>query len=366
MLRNSKIIYSLPHGVHFCKHLRRTASNGEVHPLFDNLIAGNRAALARAITLSESTLERHKQEAAHLMSTVLKYNMQNRSLRIGISGPPGAGKSTFIEALGLHVTKLGNKLAVLAVDPSSTRSGGSLLADKTRMQQLTAEKSAYIRPSPNRGHLGGVARATNAAIQLCEAGGYNVIIVETVGAGQSEIAVANMTDLFVLLVPPGSGDELQGIKKGIVEVADMILVTKADGNLKTAARLVKTEYSRALRLLRNHDDTSWKPFVLTVSSITGKGISDAWSDMLDFQHEMISRGNFQDRRKKQRVTWLWDHVQDELMEHLRKDTLHAEFQNKLEADVRNGIILPSTAAQELLNLFLKQNIGNHDTTPNLG
>lgn len=353
MLRNPKIIYSWPYGQHFCKHLRRNASFGEVHPLFESLITGNRAALARAITLSESTLERHKQESAHLMSSVLKHNLQNRSLRIGISGPPGAGKSTFIEAIGLHITELNNKLAVLAVDPSSTRSGGSLLADKTRMQQLSVDKLAYIRPSPNRGHLGGVARATNAAIQLCEAGGYNVIIVETVGAGQSEIAVANMTDLFVLLVPPGSGDELQGIKKGIVEVADMILVTKADGNLKTAARLVKTEYSRALRLLRNHDDTSWKPFVQTVSSISGKGISDAWSDMLEFHQEMISTGKYQDRRKKQRVTWLWDHVQDELLEHLRKDTLNAKFQEKLEADVRNGVILPSTAAQKLLNLFLK-------------
>ena len=353
----SKINIIYPNGLHLCKLCQRNINNfnGQLHPLFEPLISGNRAALARAITLSESTLNKDKIEAANLMSAVLEHNLQNRSLRIGISGPPGAGKSTFIEALGTQITKLNNKLAVLAVDPSSTLSGGSLLADKTRMQQLSADRSAYIRPSPNRGHLGGVARSTNAAIQLCEAGGYNVTIVETVGAGQSEIAVANMTDLFVLLIPPGSGDELQGIKKGIVEVADMIIVTKADGNLKTAARLVKTEYSRALRLLRNHDDTSWKPFVLTVSSVSGEGISDAWDEMLDYQQEMISTGKYYDRRRRQRVSWFWDHVQDELMENFKKDTSIKGLQNKLEADVRNGIIMPSTAAQHLLSLFMKYN-----------
>ena len=345
---NTKIVYS--HGL--CKFCKRYVSNGQVHPLFNPLISKNRAALARAITLSESSLDKHKIEAANLMSSVLKHNLQNTSLRIGISGPPGAGKSTFIEALGLHLAELNNKLAVLAVDPSSTRSGGSLLADKTRMQHLSVHKSAFIRPSPNRGHLGGVARATNNAIQLCEAAGYNIIIVETVGAGQSEIAVANMTDLFVLLIPPGSGDELQGIKKGIVEVADMIIVTKADGNLKTAARLVKTEYSRALRLLRNHDDTSWKPFVLTVSALNGEGISDAWDEMLEFQKEMISTGKYHDRRRRQRVSWLWDHVQYELMDHFKRDNSITEFQKKLEEDVRDGVMMPSTAAQQLLSEFL--------------
>lgn len=323
------------------------------HSLFQPLIAGQRYALAKAITLTESTLDKHKSEANRLMSSVLRHNTSNKTLRIGISGPPGTGKSTFIEELGLYIAGKGNKVAVLAVDPSSSKSGGSLLADKTRMQHLTVHPSAYIRPSPSRGHLGGVARATNDAIQLCEAGGYNVVIVETVGAGQSEIAVSNMTDLFILLIPPGSGDELQGIKKGIVEVADLIIVTKADGNLKVAARLIKTEYSRALRLLRNNNDNKWKPFVLTVSSLTGEGISEAWDDILQFQKVIQESGEYHRKREKQRVSWLWDYVQLELLELFKQDPSLRDLKRTLEEEVRTGNIMPSVAADILLKQFVK-------------
>ena len=324
------------------------------HPLFKPLIERNRSVLARAITLTESTLEPHKENASSLMSDVLKHNASLNTLRIGISGPPGAGKSTFIETFGLHLADMGNRVAVLAVDPSSSLSGGSLLADKTRMQHLSVHKSAFIRPSPSRGHLGGVARATNDAIQLCEAGGYNVVIVETVGAGQSEIAVANMTDIFVLLVPPGSGDELQGIKKGIVEVADMILVTKADGNLKTSARMVKTEYSRAMRLLRSDHANAWKPFVTMISSVTGEGINESWEDIKEFKEAMLESGQFQQRRQRQRISWLWDYVQEELLDLLRSDKSVCQLSKELEGKVREGSVTSSFAAHSILKEFLKR------------
>eukprot|EP00116_Pleurobrachia_bachei_P006053 sb/3466315/ len=332
----------------------RHLTTAAIHPLYQPLITGDRSALARAITLTESTLERHKVEATNLMSSVLSYNQQDPvgSIRIGISGPPGAGKSTFIEGFGLHLADKGHKVAVLAVDPSSSLSGGSLLADKTRMQGLSAHRSAFIRPSPSRGHLGGVARATNDAIQLCEAGGYDVILVETVGAGQSETAVANMTDLFTLLIPPGSGDELQGIKKGIVEVADMVVVTKADGNLKTAARLAKTEYSRALRLLRSHGGDSWNPFVMTVSALTGEGLGDVWDEMCIYKTEMIEKGMFSKRREGQRLTWMWNHLQDDLLDALKEDPSVRVKMKSLERDVRSGVIMPGTAAKLILTAFL--------------
>lgn len=332
----------------------RSKSTTTTLPLFQQLISHSRAALAKSITLSESTLDKHKSEAGDLMSLVLKHNQKKKTLRIGISGPPGAGKSTFIEALGLHITKLEHKLAVLAVDPSSVKSGGSLLADKTRMQKLSANRSAFIRPSPSRGHLGGVARTTNNAIQLCEAGGYHVILVETVGAGQSEIAVANMTDIFILLIPPGSGDELQGIKKGIVEVANIVVVTKADGDLKTAARLIKTEYSRALRLIRREECKGWKPFVSTVSSVTGEGIAELWDDIQDCYQNMLKSGIYTTQREYQRTTWMWDHIQEDLITILKTDSSIKNRVKELEASVRLAKVTPNLAAEHLLDIFLKK------------
>ena len=322
-----------------------------VSEIYEGLSRGNRASLAKAITLTESTLPRHKTEAAELMLKVVSKKF-NKSLRIGLSGPPGAGKSTFIETFGLHIIEQGEKVAVLAVDPSSMRTGGSLLADKTRMPLLTANPNAYIRPSPSRGELGGVARTTNDAILLCESAGYSLILVETVGAGQNEFAVANMVDLFVLLLPPGGGDELQGIKKGIVEVADMILITKADGNLQVPARLSKVEYSRALRLLRNHE-SPWAPFVMTISALTGENISEAWSEMQNYHSTMIECGLFLTRRREQQVSWLWSHVTSELINNFKSNPKVKELQLELENSVRSGEMSSNIAADKLLDVFLK-------------
>ncbi|XP_063192794.1 methylmalonic aciduria type A protein, mitochondrial isoform X4 [Chroicocephalus ridibundus] len=268
-----------------------------IDKLYNGLIQGHRACLAEAITLVESTQSRKKKIAQVLLQKVLSYHREQEKLnqgkplafRVGLSGPPGAGKSTFIECFGKMLTERKYKVSVLAVDPSSSTSGGSLLGDKTRMTELSRDMNAYIRPSPTRGTLGGVTRTTNEAILLCEGGGYDVVLVETVGVGQSEFAVADMVDMFILLLPPAGGDELQGIKRGIIEMADLVAINKADGDLVVPARRIQAEYVSAMKLLRKRSKV-WRPKVMRISAKTGEGISDMWDKMTEFRDLMLTSG----------------------------------------------------------------------------
>ncbi|MDL2343752.1 methylmalonyl Co-A mutase-associated GTPase MeaB [Deinococcus sp. MIMF12] len=268
------------------------------HPLASPLLAGDRRALARAITLTESTRPDHEAEAQALLSELLPHT--GRSIRVGLTGVPGVGKSTLIEALGLHLADGGHRVAVLAVDPSSARTGGSIMGDKTRMPRLTVHPGAYIRPSPSRGTLGGVARRTREAILLCEAAGYDVVLVETVGVGQSETQVAAMTDLFVLLTLPNAGDELQGIKRGIMELADLCVVNKADTDPKAATR-AQTELTAALRLLTPRG-APWRPRALQASAVTGAGIPELWAAVGAYREAV----DIAARRREQTGAWFDD------------------------------------------------------------
>ncbi|MCE9499021.1 MAG: methylmalonyl Co-A mutase-associated GTPase MeaB [Leptospira sp.] len=286
--------------------------------LSEKLLAGDNRALAKAITLTESSRPEDRELAKNLLSVIEK--TKRETIRIGISGAPGAGKSTFIEAFGLYIISLGNRVAVLAVDPSSPVTGGSILGDKTRMPGLAQNKNAFIRPSPSGGTLGGVARRTRESIRLCEAAGYNVILVETVGVGQSEVAVSEMTDLFLLLLIAGAGDELQGIKKGIMELSDIILVNKADGKNKLNAENARSEFKNALSFVQPKYDF-WSAPVNTVSAINGEGIKESWDLVLDFikkANDLISK-----KREIQNEKWLWQHIEEEILDKLniakRKD-----------------------------------------------
>jgi LAO/AO transport system kinase len=310
-----------------------------------NLMKGDRAALAQAITLIESTREDHQKDAQELLSTVLPET--GKSLRIGITGVPGVGKSTFIETFGLHAIAQGHKVAVLAVDPSSSKSGGSILGDKTRMGALAQHDSAFIRPSPTAGSLGGVARRTREAILLCEAAGYDIIIMETVGVGQSETEVADMVDMFVLLLLPGSGDELQGIKKGIVELADLIVVNKADGDLEVQAKRVRSDYSAALKLL-HPAHANWQPRAVTCSALTGKGIPELWQTVEEFAAAMRQDNQLEKHRAVQSLAWMWKELREGLIDRFLarkniKDTIHV-----FEKQVLSGSVSPAQAAQKIL------------------
>ncbi len=270
----------------------------------------DRTALARAITLIESTRDDHQKEAQALLTSLLPNT--GKGIRIGITGAPGVGKSTFIEAFGLHVIEKGHKVAVLAIDPSSAITGGSILGDKTRMAKLAQDENAYIRPSPTGGALGGVARRTREAMLLCEAAGYDVMIVETVGVGQSETEVADMVDMFVLLLLPGSGDELQGIKKGIVELADLIVVNKADGDLIAQAKRVRGDYAAALRML-HPSNIKWQPKVMTCSALHGDGIDEVWQSVSEFAKMMKNSGNLKRHRAAQAKAWMWKEIRETLL-----------------------------------------------------
>jgi len=277
-------------------------------------LEGKRTSLARAITLVESSLPEHQVQAGFLLSSVLQKQKEkpSRTFRIGISGSPGVGKSTFIEALGTFlVTQAKHKVAVLAVDPSSTRTGGSVLGDKTRMEELSRLPEAYVRPSPSRGTLGGVTRTTQDAIVLCEAAGYDIVLVETVGVGQSETAVENMTDMFLLLVPPAGGDELQGIKKGIMELVDMVIINKADGELIPIAKRAMGEYKTALNLMVAKSDL-WTPPIKLCSSIEKTNIAEIWREISNYWRIFEETGTLKDKRGQQRTDWMWKMVQDEL------------------------------------------------------
>ena len=303
--------------------------------------AGERRALAQAITLVESTRPDHREEAVALLDDLMPDT--GHALRVGISGAPGAGKSTFIEALGLQLVERGTKLAVLAVDPSSTRSGGSILGDKTRMEQLARNENVFIRPSPSGGTLGGVARRTREAMLLTEAAGCDAVIVETVGVGQSEVTVASMVDVFVLLLAPAGGDELQGVKRGIVEVADIVVVNKADGDLANTAKQTAAEYANALHVVR----TEPVP-VLTCSALTGEGIAAVWDAAASFVENAEASGARAERRAEQAKQWMWSEISDTLIERFRNDPEIRAAIAALEADVASGRMSPSAAARQML------------------
>ncbi len=310
------------------------------------LHAGNRATLARAITLIESSRADHQAEAQHVLESLLPKT--GKSIRLGLTGVPGVGKSTFIEALGLFAITQGHKVAVLAIDPSSSKSGGSILGDKTRMAKLAQHESAFIRPSPTSGTLGGVARRTREAMLLCEAAGYDVIIVETVGVGQSETEVADMVDMFALLLLPGSGDELQGIKRGIVELADLVIVNKADGDMRAHAKRVASDYGAALRML-TPPDTSWTPQVIMASALNNEGIHEMWQMVQDYITASTHSGALAHRRAAQAKTWMWKEIREGLMDRFLADSIVRERLAMLETQVAAGEILPVRAAATVLD-----------------
>ena len=315
------------------------------------VLEGDRRALAQAITLIESTRPDHRAIASDLLERVMPHS--GKSIRLGISGVPGVGKSTFVEALGNHVIDAGHRVAVLTVDPSSAISGGSILGDKTRMELLSRRPEAYIRPSPAGKTLGGVTRRSREALILCEAAGFDVVIVETVGVGQSETKVADMTDMFVLLQLPAGGDELQGIKRGIMELADLILINKADDQLKVLAERSAADYRNALRLLRPRS-VNWKVEVRTCSARDGDGIAEAWDLVLKHRSVLEASGELKTRRAAQARDWMWSEVSDRFLTAVQSDPRVCEQIPLLEAAASEGRIPPVVAANQLLELFLKQ------------
>ncbi len=319
------------------------------HSLSAPLLNGDRAALARAITLAESARPDHRAQAEALLAELLPST--GHSIRLGITGVPGVGKSTFIETFGLHAIEQGKKVAVLAIDPSSARTGGSIMGDKTRMPRLSMHERAFIRPSPTAGSLGGVARRTREAMLLAEAAGYDFIIVETVGVGQSETEVAEMVDMFILLLLPGSGDELQGIKKGIVELADLAVVTKADGELAAQAKRVRADYSAALRIL-TASSAAWQPKVLTASALEGKGIAEIYRAVEDYLAAHAAENGISRRRAAQAVSWMWKEIRESLQERfLAHEGVRASLAAMEEA-VSSGRVTPAEGAKALLGKFL--------------
>jgi len=310
---------------------------------------GDRRALARAITLLESTRPDHREEAERLVELLLPHT--GGAVRIGISGPPGAGKSTFIERFGLDGIALGRRIAVLAVDPASKRSGGAILGDKTRMTELARSPAAFIRPSSAGDRRGGVARHTREAILLCEAAGFDAVLVETVGVGQAETAVAELVDIFVLILPPAAGDELQGIKRGVVELADLVLVNKADGELAAAAHRSAADYASAMRLLRP-PLTEWQVPVRTVSALEGIGIGEVWDDVARFRTALEQSGAWSRRRAEQARVALWSEIGDSLLDHFRAAPTVARRLAAVEREVMAGARTPNAAARALLAAFL--------------
>jgi LAO/AO transport system kinase len=313
------------------------------------LRGGDRRALSRAITLVESSRDDHRAEAEQLLAELLPAS--GGALRLGISGAPGVGKSTFIEAFGLAAIGAGHRVAVLAVDPSSKRGGGSILGDKTRMPELARHDDAYIRPSPAGKTLGGVARRTRDAMTLAEAAGFDVVIVETVGVGQSETAVADMVDLFLLLLAPGGGDDLQGIKKGIVELADLLVVNKADGDLKPAALRAVADYRHALRMLRPAAADEAMPLVLAVSALTGEGIPQIWERVEHQAATLLASGERERRRARQARAALWSEIGEGLVDLFKADQRVAARLGDIEAQVAEGTLTPSAAARAALAAF---------------
>jgi len=324
-----------------------------VNALLNGDATAKRRAIAKAITLIESTRADHRKLADELLTALLPY--AGKSMRIGLSGVPGVGKSTFIENLGLWLINQGHKVAVLAVDPSSGVSGGSILGDKTRMELLSINPSAFIRPSPSSGNLGGVAEKTRECILVCEAAGYDIVIVETVGIGQSETAVSGMTDMFVLMQLPNAGDDLQAIKKGVMEIADLVVVNKSDLDAK-AATLAQSFISSALQLFGSHhkaasDVIIWNPKVIQLSALKGTGVIEFWQEVSNFKKLQTANGRWQNRRQSQALTWMQELIQSGLRRAFNLNHNVATLMPQLERDVLEGRVAASTAARQLLALW---------------
>ena len=313
--------------------------------LADAIRSGDRAALPRAITLLESTRADHREQAQQLLLELLPDS--GNAHRVGITGVPGVGKSTTIEALGMYLIDQDHRVAVLAVDPSSTRTGGSILGDKTRMARLAQHPDAYIRPSPTSGTLGGVAKATRETVVLLEAAGFDVILIETVGVGQSEVAVANMVDTFVLLTLARTGDQLQGIKKGVLELADIVVVNKADGDHLPDARKAARELKSALRLIYPRE-TLWLPPVLTMSAMEGTGLTEMWDTVERHRQVLADAGQFEERRRAQQVDWTWQMVRDTVLDRVLSNPEVRKIRTDVERQVKAGELTPALAAQQIL------------------
>ena len=307
---------------------------------------GDRAALPRAITLIESTRPDHRAQAQQLLLALMPE--AGSGMHVGITGVPGVGKSTAIEALGMYLIEQGHRVAVLAVDPSSTRTGGSILGDKTRMARLAMHPNAYIRPSPTSGTLGGVAKATRETIVLLEAAGFEVILVETVGVGQSEVTVANMVDTFVFLTLARTGDQLQGIKKGVLELADIVVVNKADGEHAAEAKAAARELTGAMRLIHPRE-TLWRPPVLTMSALHGTGLAELWDTVLKPRQVLTDAGEFEARRRAQQVDWTWSMVRDTVLDRVLSHPAVKKIRAEVERQVRDGELTPALAAQQILD-----------------
>jgi len=327
---------------------RPDKANPDRASLVRGIRSGDRATLARAITLIESKRADHRKSAHLLVQELLPAT--GKAVRLGITGAPGTGKSTTIDALGTYLTGKGHKVAVLAVDPSSTRTGGSILGDKTRMARLSMDAHAYIRPSPSSGTLGGVAAKTRETMLVCEAAGYDVILVETVGVGQSETAVADMTDFFLVLMVAGAGDELQGIKKGIVELADMIAVNKADGDNIERARHAAAEYRAALNILEARSPT-WSPPVILYSALTGGGVPELWDKVIAHKTKMTESGELAARRREQQVKWMWTMIEDRLTARLRSDPAVRSKLRQAESAVADGKLAPTLAVEQIAQVL---------------
>jgi len=321
--------------------------------LLKKIFEHDRKALAKAITLAESTLPKHRKETNNLIQELLKKN-KSESIRIALSGTPGAGKSTFIEAFGSKLIEDGNKVAVLAIDPTSNKTGGSILGDKTRMENLSRQQNAFIRPSPSSLNLGGVTAKTREVIHLCEASGYNIIIVETVGVGQSEMAAFNMTDIFCLLITPDSGDELQGLKKGIIESSDLIIVNKADGKLKKSASLAVAEYTSALRLLGKKNNVPENyPKATMASSITGDGIIEIKDEIFKFVNLQKNLGFFEKKRNQQKVQWFKENIDFEIYDFISKRNNFIDIKIELQKKIENEEISVPEAISYFANILEK-------------
>jgi len=320
----------------------------------EGVLAGNRATLGRAITIIESRSPRHLELAQEILLRLLNHLREipdeRRAHRIGITGVPGVGKSTFIEALGCNLTRAGHRVAVLAVDPSSTLSGGSILGDKTRMQDLSADPNAFIRPSPSSGTLGGVTRTTRSTMIVCEAAGYDVLLVETVGAGQNEVSVSDMTDFFLVLMLPGAGDELQGIKKGVLEIADMIAVNKADGENELKANQAALHYRNALKIMK-HTSPNWTPPVSMCSALNGIGLDTLWESIEVHKQVMTNTGELQEKRRRQRIGWMWGMLENRLLDSLKTHPRVVAELATIQSDVAEGKLTITMGVERILRAY---------------
>ena len=323
----------------------------QIQALADQIIRGDRRALAKAITLVESTRSDHRQQTAALLETLMPHT--GKSIRVGISGAPGVGKSTFIEALGSYLIELGHSVAVLAVDPSSAVTGGSILGDKTRMETLAFAEKAFVRPSPAGSTRGGVTRRSRESILLCEASGFDVILVETVGVGQSETAVADMTDMFLLLLLPSGGDELQGIKRGIMELADLIVVNKSDGEQITLANQTMLDYRSAVHFLTSRFD-GWQTPVMACSSVNNQGVTEVWAEVDRFKATISEDGRLQQQRAQQAKAWMWSEMAESLVVDLKSDPSIKRMIPDLESAVLDGSLPATVAAQRMIDTYKKR------------